>query len=132
MTATPKLTVLEGGCSARWPGTEIAPSSPSGWNFDHVSAVEIVAPDRYCAALLLDHATTRFPAEIVSGPEWVVRFQPPATGRGWVVELLALIEGWLQSAPLPCAKVRHGDHDYLVRAPNKVAQPALTTPWGAA
>ena len=69
--------------------------------------------------------------KLVSGPNWVVRFQPPATGRDWVAELLAVIETWLQSAPLPCAKVRHGDHDYLVRAANNGAHIA-DTPWDAA
>ena len=118
MPVTPALIVLEGGLRRPW--TESAPTSPSAWNFENVSTVEIVAPDRYCASLLLDHAEPLFPAEIVvSGPNWVVRFQPPATGRDWVAELLAVIETWLQSAPLPCAKVRHGDHDYLVRAANK-------------
>jgi hypothetical protein len=131
MTVTPALTVLEGGRRAGWPLAESAPSPPSGLTFDSVSTVEIVAPDRHCAALLLDHAAPRFPAEIVSDPEWVVRFRLPATSRDWVVELLALIETWLQAAPLPCAKVRHGDNDYLVRAPNKPARTALV-PWEAA
>ena len=117
MTVAPTLTVLEGGRSVRWPLAETAPSLPSGWSFDNVSAVEIVAPDRYCATLLLDRAAPLFPAEIVSGTGWAVRFKPPATSRDWVVELLALIEIWLQTVPLPCAKVRYGDRDYLVRAP---------------
>ena len=131
MIRAPALTVLQGARSPSWPSTESASSPPGGWTFDGASTVDIVAPDRYCAALLLDHAEPRFPAEIVPGPEWVVRFQLPATSRDWVVELLALIETWLQTAPLPCAKVRHGDYDYLVRAPNKVPQTALIR-WEAA
>jgi hypothetical protein len=47
--------------------------------FDGVESVEIVAPDRYCALILLDHAIPTFPAELAPGPGWIVRFQAPPT-----------------------------------------------------
>jgi len=83
--------------------------------------VEIIAPDRYCADLLLEYATPLFPGEIVFGPAWVVRLQPPA-GGAWVLELLALVERWLESAPLPCATVLCGGRSYLIRASAEYAE----------
>ena len=131
MSAPPVLTVLKGGRRRPSAPGRTRPIPPGSWNFDNVDAIEIVAPDQYCATLLLDYAAPHFPAEIVPGPGWTVRFQPPATGRDWVIELLTLIETWLRSAPLPCAKVIHGDRHYLVRAPsNFIHTPA--TPWEAA
>ena len=65
-------------------------------------------------SLLLEYAAPLFPAEIVSGSAWVVRLQPP-TGGGWVLELLSLVERWLESARLPCAKVLYGGRSYLIR-----------------
>lgn len=131
MTAAPRLTVLERGHSAGPFLTAGAPSQPDARTFGKVNTVEIVAPDQYCATLLLDHAAPLFPAEIVPGPGWIVRFQPPPTSRDWVTELLTLIEAWLPTAPLPCAKVRHGDHEYLIRAPSNFDPPAPTA-WDAA
>jgi hypothetical protein len=93
------------------------PSVPTTLTFDGVDAVEIVAPDRYCAELLLDYAESVFPARLVSGPSWSVRFQPPPTGGEWVADLLSLVERWLASAPIPCAKMRRGGRSYLIRSP---------------
>ena len=59
-----------------------------------------------------------FPAELVPGPPWIVRFQPPPTGGDWVIDLLALVERWLASAPIPCAKMRRGGRTYLIRGPS--------------
>jgi hypothetical protein len=84
---------------------------------DGVGAVEIVAPDRYCAELLLDYAESVVPAKLVSGPSWIVRFQPPPTGGEWVADLLTLVERWLASAPIPCAKMRRDGRSYLIRGP---------------
>lgn len=83
-----------------------------------VGPIEVVAPDSYCSTLLLEQAHPFFPAEIVSGSAWIVRLQPPS-GRGWVLELLALVERWLDSVPLPCAKVLYGGRSYLIRAPTR-------------
>lgn len=92
------------------------PRQATLWSSERAKPVEIVAHDEYCTALLLEHATPFFPAEIVSGPAWIVRVQPPA-GGGRVLELLSLVERWLEAARLPCAKVLYGDRSYLVRTP---------------
>ena len=100
---------------------------PAARDVERVAPIEIVAPDKYCAALLLDYAAPLFPAEIVSGPAWIVRLHPPPTGGAWVSELLALVERWLESAPLPCAKVLHCGQNYLVRASTGAAGVAVAT-----
>jgi hypothetical protein len=87
------------------------------WEFDGVEAVEIVTPDEFCAGLLLDQAVPLFPAEILSGSDWIVRFEAPPSGGTWVVDLLALVESWLKSVPLPCAKASRGGRSYLIRDP---------------
>jgi hypothetical protein len=85
--------------------------------------IEIVAPDRYCTALLLEYAAPLFPAEIVAGSGWAVRLQPPAgEGGAWVLELLALVEQWLESARLPCAKALYGGRSYLFHGSTEIAQ----------
>lgn len=98
------------------------PSPPGASN---VEPIEIVAPDRYCTAVLLEYAGRSFPAEIVAGPGWVVRLQPPARPE-WVFELLALVERWLEYAGLPCAKVRYSGRSYLIGAPGGTARPIPT------
>ena len=86
------------------------------WSFDGLHRVEIVAPDPECAALLLEYASPLFPGEIVAGAPLIGRLQPPPHGAGWVIELLALVERWLESAPLPCAKLLYGGRSYLIRS----------------
>ena len=93
------------------------PTAPTALTFNGVEAVEIVAPDRHCAELLLEYAAPTFPAEIAAGPGWIVRFQPPPTGGDWVIDLLAVVERWLASAPIPSATMRRGGHSYLIRGP---------------
>jgi hypothetical protein len=88
----------------------------SASSFDHVDAVEIVAPDGYCAALLVGYANPVFCAGIVSGSSWVVRFEPPPRGRERVVEFLTVIEQWLEAAPLASAKVSFGGRSRLICA----------------
>jgi len=83
------------------------------------SPVEIMAPDRESAGLLLGEAGARFRAELVetAGSTVVVRLQPAgAESAGWVFELLALVERWLDACRLPVAKVRHGDRSYVITA----------------
>lgn len=89
--------------------------------------IEIIAPDRYCTAVLLEHAALLFPAEVVydigeidgvdpvDRSAWIVRLEPPAE-RDWALELLSLVERWLESCRLPCAKVLYGGRSYLIRA----------------
>jgi hypothetical protein len=87
------------------------------WEFDGVEAVEIATPDEYCASMLMEQAVPLFPAEILSGAGWIVRFEAPPSGGKWVVDLLALVECWLSSVPLPCAKASRGGRSYLIRDP---------------
>jgi hypothetical protein len=98
-------------------------SSPTaaGWSSEGSSRIEIVAPDRYCTVLLLGYAPPLFDAEIVAGTEWIVRLQPPA-GTGWVLELLALVERWLESARLPCAKLRYEGRSFVIRSSTEIAE----------
>jgi hypothetical protein len=115
MTAAPPLPRLKRvGKRTTAPGGA-RPSPPTAWTSQSAQPIEIVAHDRYSTALLLEHAAPLFPVEIVSGTAWIVRLQPPA-GEGWVLELLALVERWLESARLPCAKLVYGGRSYLVRA----------------
>ena len=92
-----------------------------------VATVEIVAPDRYCADLLADLAAPSFRAEIVSGLSWLVRLHLPPTGGGWVSEFLSLVERWLESVPLPCAKVLYDGRSYLARSSIEPTQPYEST-----
>jgi len=120
MSDPPAVTVLTREPGSSRPHLHPAsptPAVPTTLTFDGVEAVEIVAPDRYCAELLLDHAESLFPARLVSSPSWIVRFQPPPTGGEWVADLLSLVERWLASAPIPCAKMRRGGRSYLIRGP---------------
>lgn len=57
-----------------------------------------------------------FSAKLIKGPELIVRLQPPSTEPGWVIELLALVERWLESVPLPCASLIYGGRSYLIRS----------------
>lgn len=82
--------------------------------------IEIVAPDRFSTALLLEFATPLFPAEIVPGSQWTVRLQPPPTGGKWVLELLSLVQRWLESARLPGANVLYGGRSYMIRSSSEV------------
>lgn len=78
--------------------------------------VEIFATDRASADLLVDYASPAFSAEIVPGFVWVVRLLPLAAGAGWALELLSLIERWLEAAERPWATVIYGDRNYLIRS----------------
>ena len=124
---SPFLTRRKGAAAAR----RVRTRAVTSWNGESARPIEIVAPDRYCTALLLEYAAPLFPAEFVSGSEWVVRLHPPA-GGGWVLELLSLVERWLESAPLPCAKVLYGGRSYLIRAANDAPFAAASAQAGAA
>jgi hypothetical protein len=122
MTEAPVLPLRKrGGKGASARPRRARPSLPTPWDSERVQPVDVVAHDPYCTSLLLEYAAPLFPAEIVSGSAWVVRLQPP-TGRGWVLELLSLVERWLESVPLPCAKVLYGGRSYLIRTSTDIAQ----------
>ena len=68
--------------------------------------VEVTVPDRESARALFGEAVSHFHAEIVetAGSAMVVRLQPAgAATTGWVFELLALVERWLEAHNLQVA-----------------------------
>jgi hypothetical protein len=129
MTEAPALPLLEHGGKRGSARRTARPILPTAWNSESGQPVDVVAHDPYCTDLLLEYAAPLFPAEIVSGSEWVVRLQPP-TGRGWVLELLSLVERWLESARLPCANVLYGGRTYLIRAEITRSRTAAESPRG--
>jgi hypothetical protein len=86
----------------------------AAWSSASVRAVEIVVHDRESTRILLEYATPLFPTEVVTGSARTVRLHRPRED-GWVQALLSLIERWLESARLPCAKVLCGGRSYLIR-----------------
>ncbi len=87
----------------------------------HAASIDIFARNRYCTDLLLEHAAPLFSAEIAPGVVWIVRVQPPAQA-GWAIELLALVQRWLESARLPWATVLYGGRTCLIRPSTDIAQ----------
>ena len=83
---------------------------------------ELVAPDPECAALLLEYASPVIPAGLAAGAATIVRLEPQPNDPRWVIELLAVVERWLEAAPLPCAKLLYGGRSYLIRSSTHVAQ----------
>ncbi len=131
MSAAPAPSFLERTLRRRAPVRPERPSQPTAWSSEGPHRVEIVAPDPECAALLLEYASPLFSAELITGPELILRLQPPSTGPEWVIELLALVERWLESVPLPCASVLYGGRSYLIRSSTHVAQLAVVEPASA-
>ena len=110
----PELSATE----SREPGPHhrlLAPGLALAWDKERPQPIEIVAPDRHCIALLLKEAAPLFPAQVVFEPSLVVRLEPPV-GRDWVLELLSLVDRWLEACRLPCAKLFYDGRGYLIRA----------------
>ena len=87
--------------------------------------VEITAPDRASADALLGEAISHFRAELVetTGPATLVRLRPErAAPTGWVFELLALVERWLEAHSLQVANVHYGHRSYVITAPGPERQ----------
>jgi hypothetical protein len=123
VAVAPALPYLKRGRKRSSAAVQDRSSSPTaaGWSSKSSIRIEIVAPDRYCTVLLLGYAPPLFDAEIVAGTEWIVRLQPPA-GTGWVLELHALVERWLESARLPCAKLRYEGRSFVIRSSTEIAE----------
>ncbi len=83
--------------------------------------VEVFVRTRYFADLLLESTAPPFSAEIGPGLVWIVRVQPPAR-LGWAVELLSLVQRWLEAARLPWATVLYGGRTCLIRPSTDIAQ----------
>lgn len=116
MSAAPAALSLKRTLRRRPAARPVRPTPRTAWSSEGLHRVEIVAPDRECAALLLEYASPLFPAELITSPELIVRLQPPSAEPGWVIELLTLVERWLASAPLPCASLLYGGRSYLIRS----------------
>ncbi len=90
------------------------------WDAKLTMPVEVMAPDRESARALLAEAVSHFRAEIADtdGAAVVVRLRPArAASAGWVFELLALVERWLDARGLQVANVHHGKRSYVITAP---------------
>ena len=95
------------------------------WDEVLTMPVEVTAPDRESASALLGEAVSHFRAELVetAGSAMVVRLRPArAAPAGWVFELLALVERWLEAHDLQVAtcaswKPKLRDHCSRPRAP---------------
>jgi len=90
--------------------------------------VEVVAPDPKGAALLVAYAAPLFPAAIAPGTSTTVHLQPPVGGGRWVIDLLALVERWLEAAPLSHAEVGYGGRNYLIRSSSRVGDLVAVPP----
>jgi hypothetical protein len=96
------------------------------WDEVLTMPVEIRAPDRASARALLGEALSHFRAELVetAGSATLVRLRPSsAAPAGWVFELLALVERWLEAHGLQVASVHHGHRSYVITAPGPGRQP---------
>jgi hypothetical protein len=133
MTAVPLLPFVRPGMKRPRP-VPCTPRSDSSVTSspERNQTVEVVTPDRHCADLLLEYAAPLVPAELVPGAGWIVRLQPPPAGRGgwWMLEVLSILDRWLESVPLPCARVLYGGYRYLIRSSIETAQHG-TTPLSA-
>jgi hypothetical protein len=99
--------------------------SATCWDEMQTLPVEVMAPDRESARALLGDAVSHFRAELVeaAGSAMVIRLRPArAASAGWVFELLALVERWLEAHNLQVASVHHGNRSYLITAPNPDVQ----------
>lgn len=95
------------------------------WDATATAPVEIRAPDRASAGLLVGEAAPRFRAELVeTGSGLVVTLEPVVAANGWVFELLALVERWLEACRLPVANVRHGGRSYVITPGERDGDPA--------
>ena len=95
------------------------------WDEVLTMPVEITAPDRESASALLGDAVSHFHVELVetAGSATIVRLRPTSTvPAGWVFELLALVERWLEAHGLKVANVHHGSRNYVITAPNPGVQ----------
>ena len=131
MTQTPALPFLK----RRTTRPRAVRTTPAdlrvAWSSHAADPVDVVAPDSERAAVLLRYAAPLFPGEIVSGSEWIVRLQP-APEPGWVLELLSVIDRWLESTALPVTTVRYGGRSYPIRAYSDAPEYATAAPSAAA
>ena len=95
------------------------------WDEVLTMPVEITAPDRASARALLAEAVSHFRAELVdtAGSATLVRLRPRrAAPAGWVFELLALVERWLDAHSFQVANAHYGNRSYAITAPGSERQ----------
>ena len=76
--------------------------------------MDVFARDRRSADLLLALANPSLTAAIAPGPVWIVRLQAPPEGAA-MLEILSLVQRWLEAARLPWATVRYDGRNHLIR-----------------
>jgi hypothetical protein len=117
-----------GGSAGRRLGWQAAKSRPilarpaTLWDEVLTMPVEIAAPDRASASALLGEAVSHFRAELVetAGSATLVRLRlSSAAPAGWVFELIALVERWLEAHGLQVANVHYGRRSYVISAPGR-------------
>jgi hypothetical protein len=116
MFQAPVLPFLIRGGQHRAAPRRRRPDALTAWGSENVESVEVVTPDGYASALLIEYVGSWYPAQILTGKSWSVRLEGGPAGGEWVFEVFALVERWLEAVPLPCAKVRYGGSTYLIRA----------------
>jgi hypothetical protein len=120
MITAPAVPFIKRAGKRRPAPSDVRRRSPGVRESESAQRIEIVAPDRYSTAVLLEFAAPIFSAEIIAGPGWIVSLQTPA-GGAWVGDLLALVERWLDYVGLPCAKALYGGRSYLIPASTDIA-----------
>jgi hypothetical protein len=116
MSAAPAALSLKRTLRRRPAARPVRPTPRTAWSSEGLHRVEIVSPDRECAAFLLEYASPLFAGDLITAPELTVRLLPASIEPGWVIELLALVERWLESAWLSCTSLLYGGRSYLIRS----------------
>ena len=93
MTEAPAPPLVEHPPTAR----PARPNPRGAWSSEGLHRVEIAVPDTRRAALLVDYAGPLFSAASVTDAGLIVQLRPPI-GTGWVIELLVLVDRWLETA----------------------------------
>jgi hypothetical protein len=78
--------------------------------------ISIEAPDAASAAELMSDAIGLFDAELVeSDGRWEVLVRPDRPRERLIVDVLDLVQTWVESTGLRSVTVRLGDRDYLAK-----------------
>ena len=132
MSETPVPTSLKRTVRRRAAVGSEQPTPRTPRTSEGLHRVAILAPDPECAAMLLAYASPLFPAEIASDTKAVIHLQPPPAGSRWVIELLSLLERWLEAVPLPCVNLIYGGRNYLIRSSTHIASLVAVEPTDSA
>ena len=129
MSISPASSFLKRAIGGRSPVRRDRRNGNAAWaGGEGLHRIEVVAPDPTCAALFVEYASPLFPAEFAPGTPATVRLQPPLGGTRWVIDLLALVERWLEAVPLPSVDLTYGGRSYLIRSSNHVEDFVVVPP----